>query len=398
MSPDPIIRILTDLAKKQLPEHIKEMIVDDALPMDEPLKIMALAMIADDASLQTAKNAQHTLKEMPGDSVVHMLRTYAKLDARVFKGLLITFADSDKILSVLLTHKQFPFSLYESIATSEKMPMSVLEILSINQALFYKHPHLINLLLDNSRVTKEIGDRMLRYREGIIAEQKMRARIQEKQERRREPPPFVLDEEAEPAEEPAAPAPAAAPAFKETEKLASDAALIQDLYEEDKLFTKAVSETEPEQPKKRVPIRKFIAGLSVAGQIKLALKGNKEARSILIRSAKKIVARAVLQSPKLNEIEVEFYAKMRSISKEILRDIARNPEWTKKANIQRALLYNPKTPTPISQRYLIRLNEKELRSIIKSKSLPHALRIAARRIMHRKKSQEDKIRRARHSR
>lgn len=136
----------------------------------------------------------------------------------------------------------------------------------------------------------------------------------------------------------------------------------------------------------------------MAGQIKLALKGNKEARSILIRSAKKIVARAVLQSPKLNEIEVEFYAKMRSISKEILRDIARNPEWTKKANIQRALLYNPKTPTPISQRYLIRLNEKELRSIIKSKSLPHALRIAARRIMHRKKSQEDKIRRARHSR
>ena len=48
-------------------------------------------------------------------------------------------------------------------------------------------------------------------------------------------------------------------------------------------------------------------------------------RAILIRDSNKMIAAAVLSSPKLSEPEVEGFARMASISDEILRIIGSNP-------------------------------------------------------------------------
>jgi hypothetical protein len=121
-----------------------------------------------------------------------------------------------------------------------------------------------------------------------------------------------------------------------------------------------------------------IAGMTVAQRIGLAMKGSREERAILIRDANKIVAVAVLGSPKMTENEVENIAKMPSLSDEILRIIGNNRAWTKRYGIIAALVRNPKTPVAISMNLLGRLSERDLRSISTDRNVPEVLRITAR--------------------
>jgi hypothetical protein len=121
-----------------------------------------------------------------------------------------------------------------------------------------------------------------------------------------------------------------------------------------------------------------IAAMTVAQRIGVAMKGSREERAILIRDPNRIVAVAVLGSPKMTETEIEGIAKMASISDEILRMIANNRAWTKRYGIIAALARNPKTPVAISMNLLARLTEKDLRSISADRNVPEVLRITAR--------------------
>jgi hypothetical protein len=121
-----------------------------------------------------------------------------------------------------------------------------------------------------------------------------------------------------------------------------------------------------------------IAAMTVAQRIGLAMKGSREERAILIRDPNKIVAVAVLSSPKMTETEIESIAKMASISDELLRIIANNRAWTKRYGVIAALARNPKTPVAISMNLLARLTDKDLRSISADRNVPDVLRVTAR--------------------
>lgn len=121
-----------------------------------------------------------------------------------------------------------------------------------------------------------------------------------------------------------------------------------------------------------------IASMTVAQRIGLAMKGSREERAILIRDPNKIVAVAVLSSPKMTESEIESVAKMASISEEVLRIVANNRAWTKRYGVIVALARNPKTPVAISMNLLARLAERDLRAISQDKNVPEVLRITAR--------------------
>jgi hypothetical protein len=121
-----------------------------------------------------------------------------------------------------------------------------------------------------------------------------------------------------------------------------------------------------------------IARMNVAQRIGLAMKGTREERSILIRDPNKIVAVAVLSSPKMTETEVESIAKMASVSDEILRIIANTRAWMKRYGVVAALARNPKTPVAISMNLLPRLTEKDLRALSSDRNVPEVLRITAR--------------------
>jgi hypothetical protein len=65
-----------------------------------------------------------------------------------------------------------------------------------------------------------------------------------------------------------------------------------------------------------------IAKLGITGRIQLAMKGTKEERSLLIRDGTKIVALAVLESPKITDSEVEKFANQKNVLEAVLRGIS----------------------------------------------------------------------------
>jgi hypothetical protein len=113
--------------------------------------------------------------------------------------------------------------------------------------------------------------------------------------------------------------------------------------------------------------------------MRLAMKGNKEERAILIRDANKIVSAAVLSSPKLTESEVEGFSKMANLSEEVLRIIGHNRAWTKNYGVISALSRNPKTPLSISLNFVARLNDRDLKAISLDRNLQEPLKLAVRK-------------------
>lgn len=122
-----------------------------------------------------------------------------------------------------------------------------------------------------------------------------------------------------------------------------------------------------------------IAALSPAGRLALAVRGTREERGILIRDPNRIVAVAVLSSPKMTEAEVESIAKMANVSEDILRIIGNTRAWLKNYAIVSALTKNSKTPVGVSLNLLSRLLEKDVKMLATDRNIPEALRIAARR-------------------
>jgi len=128
---------------------------------------------------------------------------------------------------------------------------------------------------------------------------------------------------------------------------------------------------------------KVLASLPIVERMKLAMKGTRSQRAQLIRDSNKLVAAAVLSSPKLSETEVEAFAKMANVSEEVLRAISINRTWMKNYGVVAGLTRNPKTPPGISMHLVQRLNEKDLKMLTTDRNVPEAVRLAARKFLRK---------------
>jgi len=126
---------------------------------------------------------------------------------------------------------------------------------------------------------------------------------------------------------------------------------------------------------------RLVSSLPIAARLKLATKGTREQRAQLIRDSNRIVATAVLGSPKLTESEVEAFAKMGNVSEDVLRIIGTNRAWLKNYGIIHAVTRNPKTPPAISMQLMHRLTEKDVKMLTTDRNVPESLRLAARRVV-----------------
>jgi hypothetical protein len=126
---------------------------------------------------------------------------------------------------------------------------------------------------------------------------------------------------------------------------------------------------------------KVLSTLPIMRRMKLAMKGTREQRAQLIRDSNKLVAAAVLSSPKLTEAEVEAFSRMANVSEEVLRTIASNRNWVKNYGVVFGLTRNPKTPPAISMKLLPRLNERDMKMLTMDRNIPEAVRLAARKYM-----------------
>jgi hypothetical protein len=141
-------------------------------------------------------------------------------------------------------------------------------------------------------------------------------------------------------------------------------------------LAEAALEAEPDLGKRQTLLER-LANMSVAQRVQFAFKGGSEARRTLIRDSNKVVQRAVLQSPRLTDQEVEAFASMSNLTDEILRAIAKNRNFRKNYVVVRNLMNNPKTPLDVSLHMLPILNVMDLKKLCLNKNIPETLRSTA---------------------
>lgn len=127
--------------------------------------------------------------------------------------------------------------------------------------------------------------------------------------------------------------------------------------------------------------KKLLSLMTVLERLKLAMRGSREQRAMLIRDPSKMVAVAVLSSPKVSEPEIESFAKMTTVSEEVLRMIGSNRVWTRNYGVVLGLARNPKTPTGIALNLSSRLNDRDMRQLANDRNVPEPVRLAVRKFL-----------------
>jgi hypothetical protein len=124
--------------------------------------------------------------------------------------------------------------------------------------------------------------------------------------------------------------------------------------------------------------------LDIKGRIQLAMKGNKEERSLLIRDGTKIVALAVLESPKLTDAEVEKFATQKNVLESVLRAIPMKRRFMKIYPVVRNLCFNPRTPIDVALGLLKNLLTQDLRHLSGNKEVSETVRKLATKMFRQK--------------
>ena len=145
----------------------------------------------------------------------------------------------------------------------------------------------------------------------------------------------------------------------------------------------------PEPPKRENALQK-INRLDVKGRIQLALKGNKEERSLLIRDGTKVVALAVLEAPKLSDGEVEKFASQKNVLEAVLRQIPLKRRFMKNYKVVRNLVSNPRTPLDLGLGLMKNLLIQDLKNISGNKEVSETIRKLALKMYKQKEEQANK--------
>ena len=142
----------------------------------------------------------------------------------------------------------------------------------------------------------------------------------------------------------------------------------------------------PMEDGKRLTFTQKILKMNISEKIKLAMLGNKEARTLLLRDANKLVSMAAIQSPRITEGEILAMANNRTAPDDILRYISSNRDWLKNYQLKLALVKNPKVPLPTAMRFLPLLREPDIRNLSHDRNVPGGVKNQARVMMAKKSS------------
>jgi len=145
----------------------------------------------------------------------------------------------------------------------------------------------------------------------------------------------------------------------------------------------------PPESKRENSLQK-INRLDVKGRIQLALKGNKEERSILIRDGTKVVALAVLEAPKLSDGEVEKFASQKNVLEAVLRQIPLKRRFMKNYIVVRNMVANPRTPLDLSLGLMKNLLIQDLKNISNNKEVSETIRKLALKMYKQKLDEANK--------
>jgi hypothetical protein len=120
--------------------------------------------------------------------------------------------------------------------------------------------------------------------------------------------------------------------------------------------------------------------LKLYEKVRLATLGNANCRQVLLRDPNRMVALAAIRSPQITDGEIVKAAGNRALSEDVIRYIANRKELIKLYGVRLALVGNPKCGLAVALRLLPTLHAEDIKQLARSKNVPGALALAAKKL------------------
>ncbi|MBA3439762.1 MAG: hypothetical protein H0T92_07830 [Pyrinomonadaceae bacterium] len=365
------------------------------LAQTDLLEVLVALRASDDAEL--ARTAEATLEAQEADQLLSVAQAVDTAPAVL--GYLATRAGAARELYETVTLN--PQTPDEAVALLAKATTdgSLLELIAVNQQRLIRAPGIIEAVIANPARTPEAERRVRETQREFFEKERGAQQIADELRARGQTAAAEFIETAE--------------SLGATNHLAiedawliaehievSDADIddswlehvaldrLEELYDDsfeqrsanaERVIAETLNETGELAPERISLIRRIML-MSIKDRIKLAMKGDREARAIFIRDSNRIVATAVIHNPRITDQEIEGIAAMRTVTEEVLRLIAQNRKWAKSYPVIHNLARNPRTPIAASMSILPRLQAKDLQGISQNRNVSDAIRRQANRL------------------
>jgi len=338
---------------------LRLMAAQGLLPLKpEDLLELWTGLVADpDEAVKAA--AESSLKAFPAAELQPILRN-RDTSVAVLSWAVAGRAEAE-LREAALQNVSLPDETIEALAPT--LPQALAELVVINQTRLLRSTTLLVAIESNAGLSNDQKRRLRELRETFRIGEEAKA-------------PEPAPAQAQPAQ-PAAP-PAEEPQAEEPEAEIVPAGEI--FMTEDEAIVRYLSEEERQQTEKVSAVQK-IYRLNTAEKLITALKGSREERAILIRDPNRLVASAVLGSPRITEAEIESISAMKNVSDQVLRQIGNHREWTKKYTVLNNLVRNPRTPIGIALSMVPRLNPRDIKGVAVDRNVPEPVRKQAQKFV-----------------
>ena len=311
------------------------------------------------------------------------------------------------VLHYLATRKDLERAIYEAAILNPRTPdeaitqlaqmtndSAVLESIAINQQRLIRAPAIIEAVLTNAALTGEIERRVRETKREFFEKERGAKQVADELRARGETAAAEFVEAAESLESGSdsnltlEDARLIAEHIEVSDADIDDSWLMLERLEEFFVETeeeraaaieRLLSESGDASPERIALIRRIML-MTVKDRVKLGMKGDREARSILIRDPNKVVSSAVVHNPRITDQEVEAISAMRTVSDEVLRLISLNRAWARSYPVIHNLARNPRTPIATAMGLLPRIRTKDLAVLAENRNISDSVRRQAQRL------------------
>ena len=356
--------VLSKLKEGNAPLTVRQSAARGVLPVGQEELLGILVYLQNDPEEEIRETARQTLANEYSDNLLLTIAESVTAPVEVLEYFGRPPLRSPELLEALIQNRSTPDSTIASLAG--QVDSKLMEVILINLMRLLRSPFILEALEANPGETPDITRRLREIREEFFEKRNNfipihRTRAEEKALAARE---TELDEET-----------TATAVYSEELRAGEDAtsATLESLKDDGFESFDEMGEDE------RLSTIQRIARMTVSERVQTALKGNREERIILIRDANRIVASAVLDSPKLTDSEVEAIALMKNVSQEVLRVVGSKRDFAKNYTVIHNLVKNARTPIATTLGLVNRILTNDLRALSRNKNVPEVLRKTAQR-------------------
>src|SRR6185436_1824699 len=359
------------------------------LPQSDLLEVLVALRQSDDPEIAEAAN--ETLTTQDSQDLLTAAKS-TETSVPVLNYLATVSAQTRELHEAVVMNSKTPDEAIASLASSTS-DSSLLDLIAMNQQRLVRFPKIIDAILANSDRSADAERRARETRREFFEKERGAQQIAQELRSRGNSAAAEFFESADfSAGLTVEDAWLIAEHIEVTDAELDNSWLPSERYEDLKLetaeehaanFKRALEFEQSEKgevPPERVSLIRRIMFMNVKDRMKLGMKGDREARSILIRDSNRVVATAVIQNPRVTDQEVENIASMRTVADEVLRLIALNRNWARSYPIIHNLVRNPRTPVPTVLSTLPRIRTKDLKNLTQNRNVSEATRRQAQRL------------------